>query len=59
MPQQPQLEARIGDDCVNGGRRPAVPQNLVKLVVLIDVNDENCAVEIAASLGFAVLGKYS
>ena len=59
MPQQPQLEARVGNDCVNGSGRPTFPQNLVKLVMLIDIDDEYRPIEVSPLLGLLVLLEYS
>ena len=58
-PQQPWFEAWVGNDRINGSRRLTFPQNLIKLLMLININDENRLVEIAASFRLEVLGEYS
>ena len=46
MPQQPQLETRVGNECVHMRRASAIIKHLFESFVLVYVHHDNSLVEV-------------
>jgi hypothetical protein len=59
VPEEPELEARVGDDGVNFRRISATSQYFIESLVLVNIDDKDCMVEIVFSQCFIAFLEYS